>query len=306
MDKKDSEKDVVNNENEVKDKKELKYKIELNEPPTVNEARATYTVDQIYTYEDYLNWTEDKRIELIDGKIYYLAAPTKTHQKLLGRLSNRFGIYLHGKSCDYYFAPFDVRIDLDIGEDSVIQPDLVVVCDDEKLNEKGLNGAPDLVIEILSKSTARRDRIIKYNKYLEVGVKEYWIIDPDREEIVVNLLRSGRYIAKTYVKGDVVKVNILDDLYINVTDLFEESIGDEVIEVEMARKEERIIAEDREQQAREEERIIANKRIDEERVRAEEEKLEAAENLITSCVAIDIVANSIKLSKEEIIKLYRR
>jgi len=117
------------------------------------------------------------------------------------------------------------------------------VCDDEKLNEKGLDGSPDLVIEILSKSTARRDRVIKYNEYLEAGVKEYWIVDPTREEVVVNLLKSGKYVARTYGKGDVIKVSVLDDLYINVADLFEGYKGDEIEEVEAAREEERVKAE---------------------------------------------------------------
>jgi len=240
MDKKDLKGEVEEGKG-----KDIIYEIDDSEkePLVIKEARAAYSVDRIYTYEDYLNWPSDERIELIDGKIHYMSAPTKTHQTLLGRLSNRFGNYLHGKSCDYYFAPFDVRIDLDLGKDSVVQPDLVVVCDDEKLTEKGLDGSPDLVIEILSKSTARRDRIIKYNKYLEASVKEYWIIDPDREEVVVNLLRTSKYTARTYVKGDVVQVNVLDDLYINVTDLFDGSRGADIVEIKEVREEERVKAE---------------------------------------------------------------
>jgi Uma2 family endonuclease len=219
--------------------KDITYKVDLK-TPMICEPVSVYKVDRIYTYEDYLNWSEDERIELIDGKIYYMSAPTKKHQELLRDLSLRFGIYLHGKSCDVYFAPFDVRIDFDLGKDSVVQPDLVVICDDAKLDEKGLNGAPDLVIEVLSKSTAGKDKVVKYNKYLAVGVKEYWLVDPVKEEVMVNILNAGKYEMKTYMKGNVIKPTVLDDLHINVNDLFEGRKGHEIMEVDVAREEERI------------------------------------------------------------------
>ena len=212
--------------------KEVVYEQPELEVLMVREPVSVYKTDRIYTYEDYLNWPEEERIELIDGKIYYMSAPTKKHQQLLRDLSLRFGIYLHGKSCDVYFAPFDVRIDLDIGKDSVVQPDLVVICDDEKLDDRGLNGAPDLVIEVLSPSTARLDRLVKNNKYLTVGVKEYWMVDPVKEEVMVNVLREGMYEMTTYKKGDVIKPTVLKDLTIDVTDLFEGYQGDVAPEVE--------------------------------------------------------------------------
>jgi len=273
MDKKDLEQDVVKDGKGV----DVTYEIESEEPPVVNEARANYTVERIYTYEDYLNWPEDERVELIDGKIYYMSAPTKKHQILLGRLHMRFGIYLHGRSCDVYFAPFDVRIDLDLGKDSVVQPDLVVICDGEKLDEKGLNGAPDLVIEILSKSTARRDRVIKYNKYLAVGVKEYWLVDPNKEEVIVNILNGSMYEANVYQKGDMIKPTILTDLHINVTDLFEGRGSREIEEVETAREEER--------------------------KKAEAEKLKSAKYLLAMGIASEEVAKVLELSKTEILKV---
>ena len=290
MDKKDLE------ENEKKDGRgeDIIYETEPpdeDRPRFVKEAGTQqYEADKVYTYEDYLNWNteEDGRIELIDGKIYFMAAPSEKHQKLLGRLSNRFGNYLHGKSCDYYFAPFDVRIDLDLGKDSAVQPDLVVVCDDEKLTEQGLDGSPDLVIEILSKSTARRDRVIKFNKYLDAGVKEYWIVDPNREDVVVNLLKSGRYVARTYVKGDVIKVSILDDLYINVTDLFEGYKGDEIEEIEAARKEERVRAE------AEKADLLQQ---------TEAEKIENARKMIKDNLSVETIEQYLGLSEEMIKQL---
>ena len=172
-----------------------------------------------------------------------MSAPTEKHQRLLGDLHLRFGIYLHGKACTVYISPFDVRIDLEIGKDSVVQPDLVMICNLEKLDEKGLNGSPDLVIEVLSPSNPNHDKVRKYNKYLSVGVKEYWIVDPKKEEVLVNILKSGYYESESYVKGDIIKVSTLDDLFINVTDLFKGYQGTEIAEVELARKEERKHAE---------------------------------------------------------------
>ena len=256
---------------------EVTYEIDSKDPLVINEARSAYQVERIYTYEDYLNWPEDERIELIDGKIYYMSAPTKRHQELLRRLSTRFDIYLHGKSCDVYFAPFDVRIDLDLGKDSVVQPDLVGICDDEKLDEKGLNGAPDLVIEVLSKSTASKDRLIKYHKYLSVGVKEYWLVDPTKEEVIVNVLKGNTYEAIVYVKGEMIKPTILTDLSINVTELFDGRKDHEIVEVEVAREEER--------------------------EKGKAEKREIAKNLLSSNIPIDIIANSTQLSKADILEL---
>lgn len=254
--------------------KEIAYKIDNSEkePLVVKEARtAVYTVDAEAEYEKFLSLPEMLRVEFIDGQIYYLAAANTNHQKLLGRLAARFHNYLHGKSCDVYMAPFDVKIDFDFNPSSknTLQPDLLIICNDEKLSKQGLNGAPDFVIEILSPSDPSHDKVFKYNKYLSVGVKEYWIVDPVKEEIIVNLLISNRYMAKVYAKGDAIKVSILDDLYIDVTDIFEGYKGDEIVEVETARKQEHASAESREQLAREEERA-----------KAEAEKLEIAKRLL--------------------------
>jgi len=256
------------------------YEVDDSEknPMTIQEASlASYQVERIYTYEDYLNWPEDERVELIDGKIYYMSAPSEKHQQLLRDLALRFGIYLHGKSCTVYFAPFDVRIDLGLGKDSVVQPDLVVICDLELLDEKGLNGAPDLVIEILSPSNPIHDKVRKYNKYLSVGVKEYWIVDPKKEEVTVNLLKSGYYKSIIYVKGDRIKVGVLADLFINVTDLFKGYRGVEIAEVEKAREEERKTAEN--------------------------EKLEVARSLLQSGMSTTDVSNHLKMPVKQIAEI---
>ena len=244
MDKKDLEEGVAKNGKGD----DIKYEIQTTGKETLvvkEPGAAEYKIDVDAEYEKYLNLPEMLRVEFIDGQIYYLGEPSRKHQELLGELHARFYNYLHGKPCKVYMAPFGVKIDFDFNPCSknTLQPDLLVICKDEKLDDKGLNGAPDLVVEILSPSNFRHDRVFKYQKYMTVGVKEYWLVDPMKEVVDVNLLKSGRYRAKTYVKGDVIRVSILDDLYINVTDLFDGYEGDEIKEIELVREEERSKAE---------------------------------------------------------------
>jgi Uma2 family endonuclease len=216
--------------------KDITYKADL-ETPIISESRADYKVAELDEYKKFQKLPDTMRVEFTDGKIYYLAAPNNKHQELLMRLSLRFGNYLHGKSCKVYAAPFDVKIDFDFDKQSkeTVQPDLLVICDDEKLGKKGLNGVPDLVIEILSPSDPGRDKVFKYNKYLAVSVKEYWIVDPIREEVLVNVLNAGRYDLRIYQKGDMIKPTVLGGLHVNVTDLFEGREGRETPEVEEVR-----------------------------------------------------------------------
>jgi Uma2 family endonuclease len=237
------EKDLEKGKGKIKDKKDITYEVEKDpEIPMVNDPRAAYRVDEEVEYQKFLNLPEPMRVEFINGRIYYLAAANNRHQELSMRLSARFHNYLHGKSCKVYAAPFDVKIDFDFNQLSreTLQPDLLVICDKKKLSKQGANGAPDLIIEILSPSDPGHDKVFKYNKYLSVGVKEYWIVDPVREEVMVNVLISRHiYRSKVYVKGDIIKASVLDDLHIDVTDLFEGGKGLEIPEVEVAREEER-------------------------------------------------------------------
>jgi len=229
-------------------------------------------------YQKYLNLPEMTRAEFVDGKIIYLGEPNRKHQELLGTLQARFHNYLHGKTCEVYLAPFGVKIDFDSNPNSknTLQPDLLVICDMEKLDDNGLNGTPDLVIEILSPSTASYDKGFKYKKYMLTGVKEYLLVDPDRETVTVNILISGNYMSRVYKKGEVIKVSILDTLYINVTDLFEGYKGAEIEEVEVAREEER----EKSKARLEEIRKKSKARLEEKREKVEdhlEEKREKAE-----------------------------
>ena len=178
-------------------------------------------LSQHYTYDDYSKWDDDKRYELIDGIPYAMSAPTVRHQRISGELFGQFWNYLKGKQCEVFAAPFDVRLNADKEDDTVVQPDLVVICDKSKLDEKGCKGAPDLVVEILSPSTASKDKILKLNKYQEVGVKEYWIVDPERNLVDVLTLRDGFYAIKTYGEEDVIPVGILKDCEINLKEVFE-------------------------------------------------------------------------------------
>lgn len=138
-----------------------------------------------YTYADYLTWKFEERVELFRGFIAQMSAPNRKHQQIAFRVNFTLARYFEGHPCECYFAPFDVRLpkpehlrknDKDIY--TVVQPDLCVICDPSKLDDKGCIGAPDLVVEILSPGNSKKEMNIKFDLYQESGVKEYWIIDP--------------------------------------------------------------------------------------------------------------------------------
>lgn len=136
-----------------------------------------------YTYRDYLLWPDDVRYELLDGEAYMMSAPSVVHQRIVSELVRQIGNFLVDKSCEVFPAPFDVCLneDEDAADDqinNVVQPDISVICDSNKLHEKGCKGAPDWIIEVLSPSTASRDLIHKLRKYECHGVREYWVVHP--------------------------------------------------------------------------------------------------------------------------------
>ncbi|RPH89383.1 MAG: Uma2 family endonuclease [Desulfobacteraceae bacterium] len=180
-----------------------------------------------YTYKDYLEWPEEERWELIEGVAYNMTpSPSRSHQKISAALFNTLYQYLKGRNCEVYYAPFDVRLPEGDEEDhqikTVVQPDLVVICDPSKLDEKGCQGAPDLIMEILSPSTASKDYIAKLNLYEKNQVAEYWIIHPlDKIVMVFRLLDNGNYgRAEVYAEKDSVKVGIFDDFVIDLKEIF--------------------------------------------------------------------------------------
>ena len=176
--------------------------------------------EKLYTYSDYRSWNDGKRYEIINGIAYMLSAPSRTHQKISINLCVQLGMFLEDKPCDVYSAPFDVRLNADENDDIVIQPDISVICDKSKLTEDGCNGAPDLVIEILSKSSEKTDRHIKFHIYLKYGVREYWIVDPDNKIVQVFILDKNNQQFKTYDENDKVEVEILKGCIIDLSRVF--------------------------------------------------------------------------------------
>ncbi len=182
-----------------------------------------------YTYADYLTWLDDKRRELINGFVKIMTpAPRRIHQEISSYLHRDISNYLRKKKCKVYHAPFDVRlIEKDKTSDkeiiNVVQPDISVICDLSKLDDRGCLGAPDLIIEILSPASSKRDLSEKYELYQNFGVKEYWIVFPSEKVIQKFVLLSKKYELKgSFVKGDIISPNLFPDLKINVDDIFKE------------------------------------------------------------------------------------
>lgn len=182
-----------------------------------------------HTFADVLMWPDDERAELINGEIFLMApAPSRAHQGISMELSRQFANYLEGKKCKAYHAPFDVRLFEQEGDnpedvDTVVEPDITIVCDLSKLDDRGCKGAPDMVVEILSPSTQRHDRLVKLGLYQRAGVREYWIVDLAEKSVQVFVLEDGRYTAKDFgAAGDTVWVNVLDDCTIDLSQVFPE------------------------------------------------------------------------------------
>lgn len=180
-----------------------------------------------YTYADYLTWPEDEKWELIDGVPYMQAAPSWQHQSISSELIGQFSAYLRDKSCRVFHAPFDVRLAVGSERDeettTVVQPDIVIICDKSKLKGTGYYGTPPLIIEILSPSTARNDKLYKLNKYEASGVKEYWMIEPDLKLVSVFIMEENKKYARPqmYTDEDTIKVSIFSDLIIDLKTVFD-------------------------------------------------------------------------------------
>jgi len=182
-----------------------------------------------YTFADCLTWGENERIEIVNGEAVMMAPPSRAHQEISGELFRQLANFLEGKKCRVYAAPFAVRLFEKEGEtpedvDTMVEPDLSVVCDSDKLDKHGCKGAPDLVIEILSPSTRRHDRLIKMGLYQRAGVREYWIVDPEYKSVQVFTLDGGGSlkIHEDYGQEDVARVNVLDGCFIDLRKVFHE------------------------------------------------------------------------------------
>ena len=178
--------------------------------------------NQHFTYEDYLTWPEDERWELIQGEAFAMSpAPAFRHQKIVLSVANQLVNQLNGKKCQPMVAPLDVRLTENLGKNMekthVVQPDVLVFCDPEKADDKGLVGAPDWILEVLSDSTAWKDSTIKLDLYQRFGVREYWILNPETRLLLVYVLKEGVFGLPTPFLGSVrVPVTIFPGVEIEI------------------------------------------------------------------------------------------
>ena len=179
-------------------------------------------VNGIYSYADYLVWKIKERVELLKGKILEMSAPSPIHQEISGNLQGALFVFLKNSKCKLYTAPFDVRFSQK-GESqvyTVVQPDLCVVCDFEKIDSKGCVGAPELVVEILSPGNSKKEMKSKFALYQEEGVREYWVVDPERELVFVYVAENKKFKPTIPIADDYVYSTIFPDFKIHTSDLF--------------------------------------------------------------------------------------
>lgn len=183
----------------------------------------------IYTYADYLTWWFDERLELIKGKIFKMSpAPNTKHQKIGLSIASEFKNFLKKQKIQVFIAPFDVRLpkklDYIVNDKiyNVVQPDICVVCDEGKIDDKGCIGAPDIIIEILSNANAKHDIDTKFKLYEEAGVKEYWIVFPYENTIQKFELVNDKFVLeKMYADNDIIVTKILPGFEFNLETVFE-------------------------------------------------------------------------------------
>jgi Uma2 family endonuclease len=175
-----------------------------------------------YTYADYLELNESTRCELMNGDIFLLSPPVTVHQRILSRLFLKLSGFLEGKSGQIFAAPFPLRLfpKKDFSDDTVFQPDIIVVLDFAKIDGNSCIAAPDMVIEILSPLTEHIDRTIKLKLYQEAGVREYWLADPETKSVQVYILENGSYTVSRYTAADTAPVSVLPGCEINLKLIF--------------------------------------------------------------------------------------
>lgn len=186
-------------------------------------------LEKSYTYADYLTWKFQERLELIKGKIFKMSpAPRVAHQRVAGNVFRHLANFLHGKKCDVFVAPFDVRLTRKNKNDeavtTVLQPDVCVICDPAKIDARGCIGAPDIVVEILSPGNNKKELKNKFEAYEENGVQEYWIIHPHEKTFIRYALNDeGKYEnvpARLFTEGDIVTTPVLAGFELNLDDVF--------------------------------------------------------------------------------------
>jgi len=178
--------------------------------------------EQPVSYQEFIemDFGELARVELIDGRIYMMSTPSTRHQAISWALAKQLSAHLDGKRCKGFTSPFAVRLN----DDTEVQPDLVVICDPKKLTGKGCNGAPDLVVEILSPSTERYDRYTKFMMYMKAGVPEYWIVDPANNALTICRLTDSGYNTTILSDTDIATVNALPGFEMDLAAVFAEDL----------------------------------------------------------------------------------
>ncbi len=180
-----------------------------------------------YTYADYLQWRFEERVELIKGWLYKMSpAPKRMHQQINFKLAHQFYLSLNLNSCNVYESPFDVRLTKQNRNITVVQPDICIICDRSKLDDYGCIGSPDLIVEVLSESTAKRDYNEKFNLYEENEVKEYWIANPDLKTIEIYCLENGVYqlhgLFDAKEGADIIAGRLFPDMQVSLKEVFKD------------------------------------------------------------------------------------
>jgi Uma2 family endonuclease len=177
-----------------------------------------------YTYADFLEWDESEHCEILDGEIVMMGTPSSDHQRLVMEFAYQIRRFLEGKPCKVFPAPFSVRLNpaKDDRDDTVLVPDIVVICDSSKIDKRGCKGPPDMLIEILSPSSIRYDRLVKYRKYQQAGVREYWVVDPETKSVQACILENGRYMVTMYDSTETAPVSVLPGCAVDLAAVFAE------------------------------------------------------------------------------------
>lgn len=202
----------------------LYYNSKQNNMKTITNINQL-DLNKIYSYADYLLWKFEERVELFKGKIFQMSpAPNVKHQEVSMNLAGEIYAVIKGQSCRFFSAPFDVRLPQKGTEDkdifTVVQPDLCVICDENKLDKRGCVGAPDLVIEIISPGNSKKEMKYKYELYEEAGVQEYWVVNPLDENITIFSLQNGKYIGLKPIVDDYIHSPLFPQLKIHTSDVF--------------------------------------------------------------------------------------
>ena len=191
---------------------------------TITNINQLDPINGLYTYAEYLLWKFEERVELLKGKLFKMSAPSPAHQVVQSNLNIELGLYFRNQKCQIYPAPFDVRLAAkgETGDaiHTVVQPDLCVVCDRTKIDSRGCIGAPDLVIEIISPGNSKKELKQKFKLYEEAGVREYWVIHPSEEYVIVNVLENNHYKTLSPIVDDEVHSVIFPTLKVHTKEIF--------------------------------------------------------------------------------------